>query len=377
MMRTQIRVAIVGLAWMLVGGPGAAQDTVKLKDGTSKQGQVQEWDFRGAKLALSGGGGTTTIKGEEIASIEYGALPKEFKQAEDEFARGKDDEAVASYSSVIENKRNRSVFRQDSMMNQAVAYLRQGKIDEAVKALKDLLVEFPESRHLESVHARIVDVLVATGKGADAVAFIDSEELRLGKVAQSGPLLERVKLLKARAALGAGDTKAAKAAAQALAGGTSPIASEAKVLLAEIALAEKNVPEAQRLFTEAMKTVTSSRGRASAFNGLGMILLNDGKEKRKPDPIREALLLFLRTALVEIPDAGEPTDAHETGLYRAAECFQYLGELSAGGKEGTAPDEAQSRHLSRARELFRRLLREYPQSKHAADAQARLQKLGG
>jgi tetratricopeptide (TPR) repeat protein len=377
-MRTQTRLAAAALLWACAGAVGGAQDTVNLRDGSTKPGQIQDWDFRGLKLSLTGGGGTTTIKGDDIASVMYGAQPKEFKQAEEDFARGRDEDAVASYSTVIENKRNRSVFRQDAMMNQAVAYLRQSKYDEAIKAFRDLLAEFPESRHIESVHARLIDVLAGTGKGADAVAFIESEETRLGKVSQSGVLLERVKLLKARAYLASGDTKKAKSEATSLAAGTTAAASEAKVLLADIALAEKNLPEAQRLYTEAMKAVTSGRGRAAAFNGLGSILLAQGKEGPKPDLIRQALELFLRTALVEVPEPGEPTDAHETGLYRAAECFQYLGELGSGAKAGSgAPDEAQARHLSRARDLFRRLLREYPQSKHADDAKQRLQKLGG
>lgn len=385
-MRMQSRVVIAALVLASAARVVDGQDTVTLKDGSSKQGNIQEIDFRGVRLAVSGGGGTTTIKDQDVVSITFGAIPKEMKQGDDEFARGKWDEAIASYATVIENKKNRSVFRQEAWLNTGLAHLKAGRVDDSIKALKAMIsdAEFPQSRYLGTVNERLAALQVASGKGSDGVTFLEAEESRIQKLPESGALVDRIKLLKAEAALGAGDTKKAKSEATLIAGGSSPLAGDAKVLMAQIALAERNVPEATKLFTDAMKTVATKRARAACFNGLGSILLEQGKEKKTADQIREALLLFLRTALVLVPDAGEPTDAHETGIYRAAESFQYLGELSAAApskadtKAAEAkPDDAQNRHLSRARELFRRLLREYPQSKHAAEAQSRLTKLGG
>jgi outer membrane protein assembly factor BamD (BamD/ComL family) len=386
MMRMQSFVVMPLLVMSLTSAAIAQQDTVTLKDGSTKPGQIQDYDFRGVKLTLAGGGGTTTIKADDVASVTYGSQPKEFKQAEDEFNRSKYEDAAASFQGIIDNKKIRSVLRQDAWKDQAIAYLRSGKVDDAVKSFKGMLEEFPQSRYLEEVQRSLVTLLVGTGKGPDAVAFIESEETRLQKIPETGALIERLKILKARAYLGAGDTKKAKAEATALASGTSGAAASAKVLLAEIALAEKQTAEAEKLFRDALTKVTAKSDRAAAFNGLGSILLDRGKESKQQDPIREALLLFLRTALVEIPEAGEPTEAHETGIYNAGVAFQYLGELGSGGGSkaadtkadgARATDDAQGRNLARARENFRRLLREYPQSKHAGDAQTRLQKLGG
>jgi tetratricopeptide (TPR) repeat protein len=378
------RVAIATFVGLLIGGVSAAQDTVTLKDGSTKTGTIQDADFRGIKLAVTGGGGTTTIKRDDVASITLGAQPKEFKAAEEDLLRGRFEEAVTNFQAVIENTKNRPIFKQEAFMGLARANAGLQKPDDAIKALKTLLEQFPQSWHLEQAQDMVVRVLLLTGKASDAAAFAQSEEGRVAKLEQSGPIVEHLKLQKARASLAAGQTKEAKSDASAIASGTSPGAGAAKVLLAEIALADKDVAGAENLFKEALKVVAAKSDRAAAFNGLGSILLEKGKNERKTDLIREAQLLFLRTALVLPPDAGEPTDAHEAGIFNAAVSFQYLGELgapAAGSKAETKsegkPDDVQARNMQRARENFRRLLSLYPQSKYANEAQQRLQKLGG
>src|SRR5262249_45071091 len=152
-----------------------------LKDGT-KEGQVQEVDFRGVKLSM--GGATTTIKIDEVQEITFSNPPKEFKQAEDEFQRGKYDEAITNYQAVIDNKKARAPIRQEAWWKLGICNLRLGKADEAIKAFKGMLAdgEFPHSRYLSRAEAQVADILIATGKGADALAFIEAEETRLQKV---------------------------------------------------------------------------------------------------------------------------------------------------------------------------------------------------
>jgi hypothetical protein len=384
-----LRSGLLIAALVTLGIPSAltAQDTVVMKDGSSKTGSIQDADFRGLKLSIQGGG-TTSVKRDEIASITLDpkSLPKEFKAAEDEFVRGKYDEAVASYQAVLDAKtKARSIIRQDAFMRQAQSYVFLDKADDAIKTIGSLIQEFPQSWHLEAAGALQVQILTRTGKAAEAATFAETEESRIAKLPESTGLVERMKLLKAKAYLDAGDPKKAKAEASTLAGGSSPGAGGAKVLLALISLADKNAAEAEKLFRDALKSVSARSDRAAAFNGLGSILLEKAKESKQTADIMDALLLFLRTALVESPEAGEATEAHEAGIYNAGVCFQYLGELgtaSAGSKSESKGaeakgDDAQARNLQRAREWFRRLLRDYPQSKYAADAQTRLQKLGG
>ena len=105
----------------------------------------------------------------------------------------------------------------------------------------------------------------------------------------------------------------------------------------------------------------SSPPRATApprFNGLGSILLEKGKNERKTDQIREALLLFLRTALVEFrqtpesprrptrPASSMPPSPSSTSASSGAPAAGSKAETESEGK----PDDAQARNLQRARE---------------------------
>jgi tetratricopeptide (TPR) repeat protein len=389
MLMRRFLVSVASLA-LLLSSAAPGQDTVTLKDGTTKQGSVQEWNYNGLKMTVAQGGGTTTIKPEDIGSVTL-VGPKEYKQGEEEYHRGKGEEVAATLGPFIDKKTNRAVLRAEALWMSGQGYLRSEKADDGIKTLKTLMEEFPQTHHLDDAITTNASVHVRTGKAQDAVSFLEAEEGRVAKLSESAKIVDGVKITKARAYLLAGDAKKAKTEATTLAGGTSSAAGAAKVLLGDIAVAEKQIPEAEKYYNDAKKVVTTRADRAACFNGLGTILLEKGKEARSPDQIRDALMYFLRTALVEIPEAGDSTEAHETGLYNTAVCFQYLGELgapSAGGSKGpeskggggggeAKTDDAQARNLQRARENFRRLIREYPQSKYASDAQTRLQKLGG
>lgn len=377
----------LALSALLASGVVSGQDTVTLKDGSPKQGQIQEWSYNGLKMTVAAGGGTTTIKPDDVSNVSFGSLPREYKQGEDEFLRGnRYEEAAATLAPFIEKKTNRAVLRAEALWMQGQAYLKAEKYDDGVKSLKQLMEEFPQTHYLEAAISTVAHVLVRTGKAQDAVSFLEGEESRVAKLPESGSIVEGIRMRKARTLFLAGDPKRAKTEATTIAAGSSSAAGGAKVLLGDIALADKQVADAERLYGDAKKSVTSRSDRAACFNGLGTILLEKGKESRSADQIRDALWYFLRTALVEIPDAGDSTEAYETGLYHAALCFQYLGELGAPGAKGGSEskgggeaktDDAQARNLQRARENYRKLLREYPHSKYAAEAQKALQKIGG
>jgi len=79
------------------------------------------------------------------------------------------------------------------------------------------------------------------------------------------------------------------------------------------------------------------------------------------------LLKFLRSALQFPPAPGEDTGAHEEALFNAAESFFFIAELGKG--------DDQVRSFSRARDLYRRVLAEYPQSLFKDPASKRLERL--
>jgi len=347
----------------------AQGDTLHLQSGESKQGTIQEWDYRGLKLSV--GGGTSTVKNQDVINVDFGGAPKDWKEGVDDAQNGKLADAVAKLQAALDNKKLRAPLRQEAHWWKAQALAGDQKFDEAVAALKAMLEEFPTTHRLEDVHAAMAEYLVKGGKGADAITFVDGEESRVNKLPESGSILEGLKLIRARALLDSGQGAKAKAEAQALASTTGPRASEAKVLMGLISLkADNNPTEAEKQFRDALKVVTKPSLRAACYNGIGEVLQKRGKESNKPDLIREALLNYLRTALQFPPTPGESTGAHEDGLYNAALCFKYLGDLSQ-------DKDVAKRNNGRAAELFRRFVNDYPQSKYKADAAANLQKLGG
>ena len=140
-------VAAVALIWV---APAAAQaeDKIKKKDGSEVAGLILEWDYRAAKIQLPGAGkATQNLKTDDIDSVEWGGLTKEWKDADTDLKSGKEDAAFAKFKALAENKRLRAALRQEAMWNGSLASFRLGKDDEAVVTLKSMIsdAEFPQS----------------------------------------------------------------------------------------------------------------------------------------------------------------------------------------------------------------------------------------
>jgi len=347
-----------------------ADDKITKKDGSTVAGQIMEWDYRNAKVQLPGAGkATTNVKTDDIESVEYGGLTKEWKDADTDYKSGKDDAAVGKFKALAENKKLRAALRQEAFWNAANASFRLGKDEDGVAMLKTLIseAEFPSSRYLGAAQDNIVRGLTRMGKSADSIAFADAEISRTGRLADSAAFVDRLKLMRCRALLAQGKAKDAKVDAGSLAQGTGAMSGEAKVLMASIAFAEKDNAAAETQATAALKLSLSNAARAECYNVIGKCLLEKGKATNKSDLIRDALLKFLRSALQFPPAPGEDTGAHEEALFNAAESFFFIAELGKG--------DDQVRSFSRARDLYRRVLAEYPQSRFKDPASKRLERL--
>ncbi len=349
-----------------IAAPASAQDdTVVMKDGSRKTGTIQEYDFRSLKLGIAGGRGSTSVRAEEIESVEWSGVPKDMKDAENLLASQNDEAAVEKFQAVLGNAKLRSVLRQEAAFSLALAQFRSGKTEEGVATLRSLLDEksFPLSRHILAAHEHAVNGLNALRKSDEALGFVDAEIARLQKVSDTAAVVDRLKLLKCRTLIEKGEENRAQADCKALAASSSPIAAEAKVMLGRIALKAKNDAEAEKHFLEALQSpAITPFARAASWNGLGMILQQKGVTQKKAEPLKEALLAFLRAVVQFPPAAGESSEHYETGLFRAAQCFKGLAELDK-------PGDVQTQNFVRAVGLLRRLLREYPGSQQAAEAQ--------
>jgi tetratricopeptide (TPR) repeat protein len=366
----------ISLAFALVAVCAHAQeDTVVTKDGKRSQGKIDSYDYDYVKLLSRDGKATTKVKTSDVENVIWQSpLPKDFQEAQatanGAFSSGNYDDAIAKLQAVVDNAKTREPLRQEAYFMLTQVLMGAGKHEEAAQAAQAMLKKFPSSRYVEQAHDVVVRSLIAAQKPADAVSFTKTEEERVGKFTDARALTDGLKLMRARAQTRAGQGADAKADLSTLANTGGPKADEARVMLGDVLLREKNAAEAEKNFREALKTSTVTQVRAAAYNGLGEILYQQGIASKKPETLRDALFSFLRTVVQFPPSASDSTEHHETALLQAGMCFQSLGELEK-------PGDAQTRLMARARELYRRLLSDYKTSAHAAEATRRLEKLQG
>lgn len=345
-----------------------ADDSLVMKDGKKNTGKIESFDFRVVKLSVKAGA-TASYKVEDIETVDFGGLPKEFKDAETAMRAGSNDDAATKFAAVIAGK-FRDPIKQEAFWNQANCLLDAGKGEEAAKAFQEMLAKFPQSRYLEKAHEAVVRALVSAGKAADAVTWTTSEEERVTKIPDSRALVDGLKLYRCQAQMKAGQGAQAKADLQTLANTGGPKAALARVMLGQVLLAEKSFPDAEKCFRESLKDCKETAVKAVAYNGLGEILYSQGLTAKKGEVIKDALMSYLRTVVQFPPAPGDSTDAYERALLGAGKCFQSLGQLEK-------PGDAQKVFFARSRELLRRLLNEYRTSSYTDEAKKALDTLGG
>lgn len=368
-MLKQISVVAVTVAVLALGAI-AQEDTINMRDGSKRTGKVLDWDLKNVEVGV-GGSGSTRIKAEDVASVQFEGVPRDMKDADAAFSGGRSADAVEKYKLIIDNKKARKPLRQDAFWKTAQAQISMGKFEDAAATMKSMLADdnFPMSRYLVEADESISQCFAWAGKHDDAVKFTTDEETRVGKFGIAG-LGDKLRLLRARAYLAKGDLGKAQTEATALAGGAGAAAGDAKVVLGTIALAGEKNDEAERLFREAMASSQTPAVRASCFAGLGQVLRAKATKTKKSDDFKEALLCYLRPVVMYQPDQGGDSGAYEASLFGAAVCFMSIGELEKDA-------DKQKVNNARARENFRKLLENYPQSQYAAEAKERLGRIGG
>src|SRR5204862_1246487 len=91
---------------------------------------------------------------------------------------------------------------------------------------------------------------------------------------------------------------------------------------------------------------------AGAWNGIGELLRDEGKKKKDPEKLLDAVYSFLRGVVQYGPAPGEPTGEHMRALQGSSECFQYLADLETNA-------DRKKLFKERARERGDQLKREY------------------
>jgi len=345
--------------------PALAQDnkdSVALKNNTTESGRIKSEDYAGVVIDAKG---EKTIAWNDIAttagSIRY-ANATQYDSAKDQFDQGKYPEALKAFDELKGEKGTRPPIKQNVMYYSALAQQRMGKGDEALGAYKELLTAFPKSRYLLPVGENLVTIYLAKGDAPGATKALDQLSTDASTAGVDASLSAGINVLKGRVLEDQKkfpEAQASFAVAEKATGAQPAVVQQAILGQARCAMALGDKTKADGLFRKVVNGDGPGPVMAGAWNGLGDLLLEEGKKgtagKPDADKINDALYCYLRGVVLYSPLPDESTDQYERAIFYTSECFRFLGELE------TKPD-AKAAQRQRSQVRLEQLKREFPQS---------------
>jgi len=339
-----------------------AQDTVRLRNGTTESGRVESEDYDALKFKIKKGKDeqSTSLPWADVVEVTYGAAV-EFTQAMGQLNSGNRAAALPRLQALLTSSALRKEMRPAVMYQLGSGQMRSGQYAEAAATLLDLVKTAPKSRYMLPATRALVEIHQIGGDlaaGASAVEAAADAAKEAGIPVNHlmafdyfrGVLNEAKKdLVKAKLSY-----QTASRADAAIAG----IADMAKVGVARVDAASGQVEEARNAYRG---IVEQGRGGnevlAGAWNGLAKMALDDGVKSKKGDTLVDALFMYLRGVVEFAPAPGEGTGEYERALAGAAETFRQLAE--------TEPDEALKKQRTQsAKQRLDQLRKEFPNSIH-------------
>jgi tetratricopeptide (TPR) repeat protein len=337
------------------------KDTLTLKSGATESGKIKSEDYGGLVIDVKT---DKTIPWADIVpgSIHYNNATA-YESAKDAFDGGKYDDALKAFDEMKGDKGTRAVLRQHALYYSALIQQRQGKGDEALAGYKELLTAFPKSRYLYDVGENMVAIYKAKKDPASATKALDqlsTDALTAGadpgfssavNVLKGSVLEDQKKYAEAQAAF---------AVAEKATGVTPAVVQQAILGQARCAVALNDKTKAEGLFRKVTTTDSAAPIMAGAWNGLGDLLLEEGRKgaggKADPDKITDALYCYLRGVVQYVPLPGESSAEYERAMFYSAKCFDYLGQL--------APATAKAAYVTNMNQRMDQLRKLYPNSEY-------------
>lgn len=305
----------------------AKDDTVTLKDGSSKTGKVVEETYGGLELEVKKGV-KQHFDWSNITAVKYALIPVEYTEAME--ARSVDTQAaLEKLTALTQQEGLGDVWRQQSLLALAQFQQRQGLLDEAISSWNALITAYPEGRYLGIAARGLVEAQLAKGDAAAAGKSIDAlsaspaagkfESLGLElKLLRGTILMQQKKYADARTAFEQveKDPKAVEA-----------VSAAAKLGVAESLKWEGKTADAETRFKALVEGSGPTFLMAGAWNGMGDLLSQKGFDTKNADLLTEALFSYLRGVVQYVPAAGESQEEYERALGGAAKCFNLLSQL--------------------------------------------------
>jgi len=352
--------------------PALAADRIYLTDGSVLEGKVGEESF--LEVAYKNEDGKArTLAADTILRIEYERKPTDVDQADVAAGDGALLDAVDMLEEYLAQypagKRDRKHPWAPAYAYTRVVELKasMGDAAGAIEAADRLIKTIPNARQVPEVFLTKAAAQVQAGKAelaqrtlSDLQNLIDAQGL-----SERWRLECRLGLVRSDASLSPDDRRSRLDDLASEAGSDFPtVRNRARVAIGESWL-EGDAPDfgkAQGLFQEIADDPKADNATlAGAYVGLGDCIFQEAAQKVEQDAaaaapmLRAALMNYLRVVVLY---EGQ-TRYRPKALYFAGRCYDLMQDT-----DETAP--------ARARDLFRAVLREYPGTAWAAEAEKRI-----
>jgi len=357
---------VLGLSVPLVAQ--GQRDVIRLKtESKPRETAIVEENYKGVRYSV-GRGGTSLYLWKEIDSIEYRGRPKELSRAISLVKKGDYEKGLKRLQKYADQKSLKKVYRQHALfyLAQALESLTPPQIDRAIATYRQLLDQFEKSRYLTKANERIVACLIAGKKFGEAHKALDSAR----EAAVSRRLEDRIirDLDLVECALLENEGKFVKATncyekLKASAASNPEVSDLAGVGAARSLVRNGGDPlRARAVFEAGLRQNDRSISpivMAAAWNGLGEVLLAEGRKGKNADKVQEALYCFLRGVIQYFPGENDRTSEYERSLFYSGHAFRSLADL--------LEDKVGKKiHRLRANEKFQELKALYPLSPFTA-----------
>lgn len=354
---------------LLVAAPARA-DVVTLTDGTTKKGRITAEDFKQVSLRVDGK--SRSIDTATLLKVVYERKPTLVDQADSAAADGGVLDAIDILEEYLADHPAGKVDKRYPW-GPAYALARvmelkasMGDLQGVVEAADRLLRYAPRARQVPGAYLAKAQAQAALGKSDQAQRTLTEFQNKIDAegLSERWRLECRLGLIQTDSSLSGAERRDRLQDLVSEAGKEFPtVANRARVAVGESWLAgdSPDYDKARAVFEEILADPKADDATlAGAYVGLGDCIFQGAaaKVERKQDAtadLKAALMSYLRVVVLY---PGQ-TRYRPKALYFAGRCYDLLRD-----SDSTA--------LARARELFRAILREYPESPWASEASKRI-----
>lgn len=322
-MTTHLLAAILALA---AGSAGGDDDTVVLRDGTTKTGKIQASEAAGVTLTV--GKKSETTPWSAVASLQYGGA-RDFDVARQALAEGKRDEGIAALEKLAADKKMRAPLHQEVQFELARAYQAKGDADKALAGWRDLLKSHPNGRYLVNGGYWMTLALLARNDPGGALRAVDELTTDARGANADANSVTALDLLRGRALESQKKWPDAQAAYERVAAAKempADLVAMAQLGAARAVQGAGKKDDAVKRYKDLLAKRPPPVVSAGAWNGLGDVALEAATPKKEVDGLEDALLSYLHGVVLDTPSPAEPTEELERALAGTVKTLQLLAD---------------------------------------------------